>query len=135
MEAKDPEGVEKYLQHEFSNKGLLHEALRHSSYVNEMAQENLQDNERLEFLGDAVINLIVGHPIIFIIPLFRTGSKPVYRIHPGISKHGARWVPILSEKRHPAFTGAPVIFHLMVSRLNQKTPATGMRPGKGIIAY
>ena len=61
IEAKDPSGVEKYLQYEFSNKDLLHEALRHSSYVNEMAPENLQDNERLEFLGDAVLNLIVGH--------------------------------------------------------------------------
>ena len=43
IEARDPAGVEKYLQYEFSNKELLHEALRHSSYVNELAQENLQD--------------------------------------------------------------------------------------------
>ncbi len=61
MEARDPSGVEQYLQYEFSNKDLLQEALRHSSYVNELADQSLSDNERLEFLGDAVLNLIVGH--------------------------------------------------------------------------
>ena len=61
MEAKDPAELEQQLRYDFSNKDFLHEALRHSSYVNELAQENLNDNERLEFLGDAVLNLIVGH--------------------------------------------------------------------------
>ena len=61
MEAKDPAELEQQLSYDFSNKDFLHEALRHSSYVNELAQENLNDNERLEFLGDAVLNLIVGH--------------------------------------------------------------------------
>ena len=61
MEAKDPSGVELHLHYEFSNKELLQKALRHSSYVNELADPNLADNERLEFLGDAVLNLIVGH--------------------------------------------------------------------------
>ena len=61
MEAKDPAELEGKLRYDFSNKDFLHEALRHSSYVNELAQENLNDNERLEFLGDAVLNLIVGH--------------------------------------------------------------------------
>ena len=61
MEAKDPTELEQQLQYDFSNKDFLHEALRHSSYVNELAHENLKDNERLEFLGDAVLNLTVGH--------------------------------------------------------------------------
>jgi ribonuclease-3 len=61
MEAKDPCGIEQHLQYEFGDKDLLLKALRHSSYVNELADQNLEDNERLEFLGDAVLNLIVGH--------------------------------------------------------------------------
>ena len=74
IEARDPAGVEKYLQYEFSNKELLYEALRHSSYVNELAHENLQDNERLEFLGDAVLNLIVGHILMRRYPEVKEGE-------------------------------------------------------------
>jgi ribonuclease III len=49
------------LGYTFSNPDLLLEALRHSSYVNEQADPELRDNERLEFLGDAVLNLAVGY--------------------------------------------------------------------------
>jgi ribonuclease-3 len=61
MEARDPSGIEQRLQYVFKDKNLLLEALRHSSYVNELADPQLRDNERLEFLGDAVLNLTVGH--------------------------------------------------------------------------
>src|SRR5215212_11466150 len=43
----------------FSNLALLTRALTHSSYVNENP-DSLEDNERLEFLGDAVLDFIVG---------------------------------------------------------------------------
>jgi ribonuclease III len=49
------------LGYEFSNTDLLMEALHHSSYVNEQPDDMLRDNERLEFLGDAVLNLAIGH--------------------------------------------------------------------------
>jgi len=42
----------------FSNLALLTRALTHRSYVNEY--EAVEDNERLEFLGDAVLDFIVG---------------------------------------------------------------------------
>ena len=41
------------------NKNLLKQALTHRSYVNEYPEEG-EDNERLEFLGDAVLGFIVG---------------------------------------------------------------------------
>jgi len=42
------------------NHSLLLQAITHTSYVNENKNENIQDNERLEFLGDAVLELIVS---------------------------------------------------------------------------
>lgn len=45
---------------EFNNKDLLVQAFTHSSYVNEHRQRKLIDNERLEFLGDAVLELGVS---------------------------------------------------------------------------
>ena len=49
------------LQYRFKDNTLMNEALRHSSFVNEQPDDNLRDNERFEFLGDAVLNLVVGH--------------------------------------------------------------------------
>ena len=51
---KTIEDLEKELGYEFKNKKLLIEALTHKSY------KQSYDNERLEFLGDAVLDLIVG---------------------------------------------------------------------------
>lgn len=44
----------------FNNVGLLEQAFTHSSYVNEHRNLHLSDNERLEFLGDAVLELLVS---------------------------------------------------------------------------
>lgn len=52
--------LEKRLGYPFKDPGIMAEALRHSSYVNEQGDTQLTDNERLEFLGDAVINLVAG---------------------------------------------------------------------------
>ena len=45
---------------EFNNLALLDEAFTHSSYVNEHRELGLRDNERLEFLGDAVMEITVS---------------------------------------------------------------------------
>ena len=44
---------------EFKNKDLLLQALTHRSYLNENPKVGLDHNERLEFLGDAVLELVV----------------------------------------------------------------------------
>src|SRR6266545_943581 len=50
-------------------------ALTHKSYVNEhRAEEGLTDNERLEFLGDAVIDLAVSHRLMERFPTAREGD-------------------------------------------------------------
>lgn len=43
----------------FTNKDLLKQAFVHRSYINENKQSGLSHNERLEFLGDAVLELII----------------------------------------------------------------------------
>ncbi|MBT8368913.1 MAG: ribonuclease III [Deltaproteobacteria bacterium] len=74
MEAKNALGIEQILQYEFNDKSLLREALRHSSFVNELGETQLRDNERLEFLGDAVLNLIVGHILMRCYPDLKEGD-------------------------------------------------------------
>ena len=74
MTAKHPTGIEQILQYEFNDKNLLREALRHSSFVNELGETQLRDNQRLEFLGDAVLNLIVGHILMRCYPDLKEGD-------------------------------------------------------------
>ena len=52
--------VEERLGVKFKKQALLEEALVHSSYVNERPDVSPTSNERLEFLGDAVLGLIVA---------------------------------------------------------------------------
>ena len=51
--------LEKKIEIEFNNKDLLKQALVHRSYLNENPKFHLKDNERLEFLGDAVLEMVV----------------------------------------------------------------------------
>ena len=52
------EGLEQKLNYQFHNPELLSEALNHSSYANEHRSTHLNSNERLEFLGDAVLGFV-----------------------------------------------------------------------------
>lgn len=66
--------LEKRLLYEFKDKNLLDEARRHSSYVNEQTGTDMRDNECFEFLGDAVLNLAVGHILMERYPEFDEGD-------------------------------------------------------------
>lgn len=58
-EAEDSLGrLEEIIGVSFQNRNLLRQALSHSSYANEHRAQGVQDNERLEFLGDAVLELV-----------------------------------------------------------------------------
>src|SRR4030042_6551854 len=56
---KDLSKLEKSLGVKFKNKNLLKQAVVHRSYLNEHPEFELDHNERLEFLGDAVLELVV----------------------------------------------------------------------------
>ncbi len=53
------EDFQKQIGIEFSDKNLLKQAFIHRSYINENKASGLSHNERLEFLGDAVLELVI----------------------------------------------------------------------------
>lgn len=62
--AERVQALEERLQLRFAQPELGRAALTHKSYVNEHRDERLVDNQRLEFLGDAVIDLAVSHRLM-----------------------------------------------------------------------
>lgn len=67
------------LDYSFNNEELLYQALRHPSYVYEKGRTSLVDNQRLEFLGDAVISLAVSHLLMESFPEVKEGDLSKYR--------------------------------------------------------
>lgn len=63
----------------FTDKQLLRLAFTHRSYLNEHREEKLQHNERLEFLGDAVLELIVTNYLYAKFPKHDEGDLTAYR--------------------------------------------------------
>jgi len=66
------ETLEGRLGYRFSDRSLLEHALCHSSYAHE--EEGVESNERLEFLGDAVIGNVVAHLLYEAHPSWREGD-------------------------------------------------------------
>lgn len=66
--------LERNLCYRFKNTDLLDESLRHSSFANEQLDPTVADNERLEFLGDAVLNLTIGHILMQHFPKLKEGD-------------------------------------------------------------
>ena len=59
MESRPQNELEQRIGYRFKNQALLTEALCHSSYANE--KRTLNCNERLEFLGDSVLSIVVSN--------------------------------------------------------------------------
>ena len=67
------------LGHAFAHPALLAEALNHRSYLNEVATPGLVSNERLEFLGDAVLGLVSADLVFREQPAGTEGDLSEYR--------------------------------------------------------
>jgi ribonuclease-3 len=65
-------GLERRLHLRFRDRGLLLQAVTHSSFVHEHPEDGVGDNERLEFLGDAMIHGL--------------SAEMLYRLHPDASE-------------------------------------------------
>jgi len=63
----------------FKDPSLLEQALVHSSYVNENPGSALTSNERLEFLGDAVLGLVIAEKLYHDLPSFTEGEMTKLR--------------------------------------------------------
>ncbi len=66
--------LQRVLKVKFRRLPLLDQALLHSSYVNELPKERPLHNERLEFLGDAVLELIISHELFDTYPQYLEGD-------------------------------------------------------------
>lgn len=76
---KDFTEFEKTIDIEFKNKQLLTQAFLHRSYLNEHRDLKLEHNERLEFLGDAVLELVVTDFLFRRFPEKTEGDLTAYR--------------------------------------------------------
>ena len=74
--------LEKRIGYDFVDRHLLLNALLHRSYVNENPHLQLKDNERLEFLGDAVLDLSISHLLVDRFPQYDEGK--LSRLRAGI---------------------------------------------------
>jgi ribonuclease III len=66
--------LENKLNITFKDKGLLQQALIHKSFVNENVGTDLRNNERLEFLGDAILSISISTHIFYHFPDYPEGE-------------------------------------------------------------
>lgn len=75
--------MQEILGHQFADREVLLLSLTHSSYSNEQASLGVEcrDNERLEYLGDAVLGLVVAEALMDIFPHACEGKLSQWRSH------------------------------------------------------
>jgi ribonuclease-3 len=100
-----PTSLYRTLGYSFRDPALLQSALIHTSYVNERPGRELESNERLEFLGDAVLGVVVAHRLYELRPESAEGELTVLRAWLVRQSTLARWA------RQMALGG-----HLMLGR-------------------
>ena len=74
------DNLEEALGHRFANRALLEQALTHSSFARE-STEPADDNEQLEFLGDAVLQLVASQELYQRFPAYQEGDLSKLRAH------------------------------------------------------
>jgi ribonuclease III len=84
-------GLSRTLGYSFRDAALLQAALIHTSYVNERPGRGLESNERLEFLGDAVLGIVVAHRLYELRPESAEGDLTVLRAWLVRQSTLARW--------------------------------------------
>lgn len=70
----DQDGIEAVLGYAFRTRALLEQALTHKSFLNERTAADGAHNERLEFLGDAVVSLVVTDYLVDRFPALTEGQ-------------------------------------------------------------
>lgn len=95
MSSIDFKTFQKTIGYRFKRKRWLEAALTHPSYRHETDRENIRDNQRLEFLGDAVIGLLSAEYLHEIRPELDEGSMTKFRSmvtsRSGLAALGCQW--------------------------------------------
>ena len=60
---KNLKHLERLIRYRFRNKAMLNHALTHKSFANERSKSKIGDNERLEFLGDSVLGIVISRTL------------------------------------------------------------------------
>lgn len=92
--------LEESLGYRFLDRAHLHKAMIHSSHAFEQGRQTLKDNETLEFLGDAVLDLAVGHALFRYFPQMREGDLTRLRAALVNERHLARMAKDLDLGRY-----------------------------------
>ena len=103
----------------FQDRGLLRNALTHRSYVNETDGAAVDSYERLEFLGDVVVRLIVSEELYHRLPDCDEG---------GLTR---RWTALLSQRALAAAAGRLGLAEYVL--LGRGFEATGGRYGEAVL--
>jgi ribonuclease III len=73
--------LQKRLGYQFRNISLLRQSLTHRSFANESGDPKIEDNEKLEFLGDSVIGFVISDLLYQRFPRFREGDLSRVKSH------------------------------------------------------
>lgn len=76
---KELEKLASRLSYSFNDIGILEQALVHRSFLNERPEQNIKNNERLEFLGDAVLSAAISDLLIKRFPDADEGKLSKFR--------------------------------------------------------
>lgn len=71
--------LEKIIHHRFKKKHFAHEALCHKSFVYDGEKEDLKDNERLEFLGDSILGMVITDELFRRLEDYQEGELSVIK--------------------------------------------------------
>jgi ribonuclease-3 len=66
--------LEKIINHQIVEKKYFFQALTHRSFLTQYTDHNIKSNERLEFLGDSILNMVVGEFLFELFPESDEGS-------------------------------------------------------------
>lgn len=84
--------IEKNLKYTFKNKKLLEQAFIHRSFYNELKDKAFEHNERLEFLGDSILGLLISDYLYQNLPFQDEGELSRLRAHLVESSYCAKFL-------------------------------------------
>jgi ribonuclease III len=94
MKERDITALETALSYSFQHRGVIEQALTHSSQAREQeaqqtsgSKSTVNDNEQLEFLGDAILALVTSEELFHRFPKFREGELSKLRAHVVSERH------------------------------------------------